>query len=141
MVKASKLYFHDVGLACWLLGLRNAEQVARDPLWGSLFENFVVMEAMKDRLNAGATAEMYFYRDSEGNEVDLLIPVGTQLHAIEIKAGATVNPDYFKGLKTFAAHHPSVYASGCVVFGGDHGQIRSDWSVHAWRQLAIQPAN
>ena len=140
LVKASKLYFHDVGLACWLLGLRSAEQVARDPLWGSLFENFVVMEAMKDRLNAGATAEMYFYRDSEGNEVDLLIPVGTQLHAIEIKAGATVNPDYFKGLKTFAAHHPSVYASGCVVFGGDHGQIRSDWSVHAWRQLAIQPA-
>jgi len=140
LVKASKLYFHDVGLACWLLGLRNAEQVARDPLWGSLFENFVVMEAMKDRLNAGATAEMYFYRDSEGNEVDLLIPVGTQLHAIEIKAGATVNPDYFKGLKTFAAHHPSVYASGCVVFGGAHGQSRSDWPVHSWRQLATKPA-
>jgi len=141
LVKASKLYFHDVGLACWLLGLRSAEQVARDPLWGSLFENFVVMEAMKDRLNAGATAEMYFYRDSEGNEIDLLIPVGAQLHAIEIKAGATVNPDYFKGLKTFAAHHPSVHASGCVVFGGDHGQCRSDWPVHTWRQLAIQPAS
>jgi len=141
LVKASKLYFHDVGLACWLLGLRSAEQVARDPLWGSLFENFVVMEAMKDRLNAGATAEMYFYRDSEGNEIDLLIPVGAQLHAIEIKAGATVNPDYFKGLKTFAAHHPSVHASGCVVFGGDHGQNRSDWPVHTWHQLAIQPAS
>jgi predicted AAA+ superfamily ATPase len=141
LVKASKLYFHDVGLACWLLGLRSAEQVARDPLWGSLFENFVVMEAMKDRLNAGATAEMYFYRDSEGNEIDLLIPVGAQLHAIEIKAGATVNPDYFKGLKTFAAHHPSVHASGCVVFGGDHGQCRSDWPVHTWRQLAIQPTS
>jgi hypothetical protein len=81
------------------------------------------------------------HRDSEGNEVDLLIPVGAQLHAIEIKAGATVNPDYFKGLKTFAAHHPSVHASGCVVFGGDHGQNRSDWPVHTWHQLAIQPAS
>ena len=140
LVKASKLYFHDVGLACWLLGLRSAEQVARDPLWGSLFENFVIMEAMKDRLNAGATAEMYFYRDSEGNEVDLLIPVGTKMHAIEIKAGATINPDYFKGLKTFAAHQPAVFASGCVVFGGEDGQSRSDWPVHAWHQLQHTPA-
>ena len=140
LVKASKLYFHDVGLACWLLGLRSAAQVARDPLWGSLFENFVIMEAMKDRLNAGATAEMYFYRDSEGNEVDLLIPVGTQMHAIEIKAGATINPDYFKGLKTFASHQPAVFASGCVVFGGAVGQSRSDWPVHAWHQLQHTPA-
>ena len=140
LVKASKLYFHDVGLACWLLGLRSAEQVARDPLWGSLFENFVIMEAMKDRLNAGETSEMYFYRDSEGNEVDLLIPVGTKMHAIEIKAGATINPDYFKGLKTFAAHQPAVFASGCVVFGGADGQSRSDWPVHAWHQLQHTPA-
>ena len=140
LVKASKLYFHDVGLACWLLGMRSAAQVARDPLWGSLFENFVIMEAMKDRLNAGATAEMYFYRDSEGNEVDLLIPVGTKMHAIEIKAGATINPDYFKGLKTFAAHQPAVFASGCVVFGGADGQSRSDWPVHAWHQLQQTPA-
>jgi len=138
LVKAPKLYFHDVGLACWLLGLRRAEQVARDPLWGSLFENFVIMEAMKDRLNAGATAEMYFYRDSEGNEVDLLLPTGGRMHAIEIKAGATVNPDYFKGLKTFAAHQPAAFASGCVVFGGAEGQSRSDWPVHSWRQLQVK---
>jgi uncharacterized protein len=139
LVKAPKLYFHDVGLACWLLGLRSAEQVARDPLWGSLFENFVVMEALKDRLNAGETTEMYFYRDSEGNEVDLLIPVGSQMHAIEIKAGATINPDYFKGLKTFANHQASFLASGCVIYGGDVGQSRSDWPVHTWRQLHVKP--
>jgi predicted AAA+ superfamily ATPase len=135
LVKAPKLYFYDVGLACWLLGLRNAEQVARDPLWGSLFENFVIMEAMKDRLNAGETAEMYFYRDSEGNEVDLLLPTGGKMHAIEIKAGSTVNTDYFKGLKTFAAHHPAALAGGGVVFGGLQGQSRSDWPVHSWLQL------
>ncbi len=139
LVKAPKLYFYDVGLACWLLGLRSAEQVARDPLWGSLFENFVIMEAMKDRLNAGETAEMYFYRDSEGNEVDLLMPTGGRMHAIEIKAGATVNSDYFKGLKTFAAHQPAALASGCVVFGGADGQSRSHWPVHSWRQLQVKP--
>ncbi len=141
LVKAPKLYFYDVGLACWLLGLRSAEQVARDPLWGSLFENFIIMEAMKDRLNAGETAQMYFYRDSEGNEVDLLLPTGGKMHAIEIKAGATVNPDYFKGLKTFAAHHPAALASGCVVFGGTQSQSRSNSPVHSWLQLQSKPAN
>lgn len=136
LIKAPKLYFYDVGLASWLLGLRTPEQVLRDPLWGSLFENFILMEAMKDRLNAGESAEMYFYRDSEGNEVDLLLPVGGQVHAIEIKAGATINPDYFKGLRTFAAHHPGALAGGGVIFGGDVGQAWSDWPVHTWRDLA-----
>jgi len=139
LVKAPKLYFYDVGLACWLLGLRTPEQVTRDPLWGSLFENFIIMEAMKDRLNAGESVEMYFYRDSEGNEVDLLLPAGGKMHAIEIKAGATVNPDYFKGLKTFAAHHPQVVAGGSVVFGGIQGQNRSDWPVHSWLSLKHKP--
>jgi hypothetical protein len=77
--------------------LRTAEQVQRDPLWGALFENFVVMEAMKDRFNQGENSPLYFYRDSEGNEVDLLMPVGRQLHAIEVKAGATVNPVASRG--------------------------------------------
>ena len=138
LVKSPKLYFYDVGLACWLLGLRSATQVSRDPLWGSLFENFIIMEAMKDRLNAGESAEMYFYRDSEGNEVDLLLPVGGRLHAIEIKAGATVNPDYFKGLKTFASHHPQAIAGGSVIYGGVQNQQRSDWPVYSWQQLLFK---
>jgi uncharacterized protein len=95
LVKSPKLYFYDVGLACWLLGLRSADQVARDPLFGSLFENLVIMEALKARFNQGESAEMYFFRDATGNEVDLLIPAGRKLRAVEIKAGATVNTDYF----------------------------------------------
>ena len=139
LIKSPKLYFYDVGLACWLLGLRTPEQVSRDPLWGSLFENFVIMEALKDRLNTGESPEMYFYRDSDGNEVDLLLPTGGKLHAIEIKAGATVNPDYFKGLKTFAAHNPQAMAGGGVVYGGTHSQSRSDWNVHSWLDLQYRP--
>ena len=138
LVKSPKLYFYDVGLACWLLGLRTANQVSRDPLWGSLFENFIVMEAMKDRLNAGESGEMYFYRDSEGNEVDLLLPTGGQLHAIEIKAGATVNPDYFKGLKTFAAHHRPALSGAGVIYGGTQSQNRIDWPVYSWQQLLFK---
>ena len=63
-----------------------------------------------------------------------------QMHAIEIKAGATVNPDYFKGLKTFAAHHPLTLAGGGVIFGGAQGQPRSDWPVHSWLQLRRKTA-
>jgi uncharacterized protein len=140
LVKSPKLYFYDVGLVCWLLGLRTPEQVFRDPLWGSLFENFIIMEALKDRLNSGESAEMYFYRDSEGNEVDLLLPTGGKLHAIEIKAGATVTPDYFKGLKTFSTHHPNALTGGGLVFGGAQGQNRSDWPVHSWLQLRFRPS-
>jgi predicted AAA+ superfamily ATPase len=135
LVKSPKLYFYDVGLASWLLGLRTPEQVARDPLWGALFENFIVMEAMKDRLNQGESAEMYFYRDSDGNEVDLLLPLGGRMHAMEIKAGATINPDYFKGLKRFAANFPAAMAGGSVMYGGTAGQARSDWPVHSWLSL------
>lgn len=135
LVKSPKLYFVDVGLACWLLGLHRAEQVVRDPLWGALFENLIVMEALKDQLNAGQAPRMYFYRDSEGNEVDLLLPAGHAFQAVEIKAGATVNPDYFKGLKTFAAHQGGAMAGGCVVYGGERGEPRSNWSVHSWRRL------
>lgn len=135
LIKSPKLYFHDTGLACWLLGLRTPEQVERDPLWGALFENFVVMEALKDRFNQAEGGPLYFYRDSEGNEVDLLMPVGRQLHGIEIKAGATVNPDYFKGLQRFNAHHPGVLSSGCVLFGGEPSQLRSPWPAVSWRRL------
>jgi predicted AAA+ superfamily ATPase len=139
LVKTPKLYFVDVGLACWLLGLREAEQVSRDPLWGSLFENFVVMEGLKGQLNAGQALQAYFYRDAEGHEVDLLMPAVRGLRAVEVKAGATVNPDCFKGLRTFSAHQPGAMDGGCVVYGGEEGQARSDWPVHPWRRLAAGP--
>lgn len=139
LVKSSKLYFYDVGLACWLLGLRSADQVSRDPLWGGLFENFIVMEALKDRFNQGENAPLYFYRDSTGHEVDLLVPTRGRFRAIEIKAGATVNGDYFRGLQQFAKAHPDQLESGGVVFGGLQGQGRSDWPVWSWQTLLNPP--
>jgi predicted AAA+ superfamily ATPase len=97
--------------------------------------NLQSLEALKDRLNAGDTTQMYFYRDSEGNEVDLLLPSGGKLHAIAIKVGATVNSDYFKGLKSFAKQYPLVIGGGGVVYGGTQNQNRSDWPVHSWQNL------
>lgn len=136
LVKTPKLYFVDVGLACWLLGLREPAQVARDPLWGALFENFVVVEAMKDRFNQGDAGPMYFYRDAVGNEVDLLLPLGRRFHGIEAKAGATVNADYFRGLDAFERAYPGSLASGGVVTGGDRSEARTRWQAWSWKNLA-----
>lgn len=139
LIKSPKLYFCDVGLACWLLGLRTADQVSRDPLYGSLFENLIVMEALKTRFNQGESPEMYFYRDATGNEVDLLLPAGRKFRAVEIKAGATINADYFRGLNGFAANFPEALEGGSVVYGGDTGQARSDWPVIPWNRLQSPP--
>lgn len=139
LMKSPKLYFHDTGLLCWLLGLREPAQVQRDPALGHLFENLVIMEALKDRLHRGETEPLYFYRDSTGNEVDLLIPHAGRMHAVEIKAGATVNPDYFRGIHHFAKAFPAAISGGQVVHGGDAGQQRSQWPVVSWRALAGEP--
>ncbi len=135
LIKSPKLYFYDSGLACWLLNIRSAEQLSRDPLWGHLFENFIVMEALKDQWHFGQNQPLYFYRDSMGHEVDLLVADGSQVHAIEIKAGQTVNPDYFKGLQQFVKAHPAQLASGRVIYGGSSKQTRSDWQVYSWQSL------
>jgi uncharacterized protein len=135
LTKSPKLYFHDVGLACWLSGIRTPAQVFRDPLFGSLFENMVIIEALKAAFNRGEHGDLYFYRDSTGNEVDLLIPAGRRVHAIEVKAGATVNPDYFRGLDAFTRAFPDHVEDGRVIYGGDAPQMRSKWSVSPWRSL------
>ncbi len=140
LVKAPKLYFVDVGLACWLLGLREPAQVARDPLWGALVENFVIMEALKDRYNQGDAGPLYFYRDFAGNEVDLLMPVGRQFHGVEVKAGATIHADAFRGLDAFDRHHPGLLVSGTVVTGGSRSELRSRWTVTSWERLAKRPS-
>ena len=98
-VKSPKYYFMDTGLLCFLLGIENPEQVSRDPLVGQLFENLIVMECVKTRLNSGRLPNLYFYRDSNGNEVDILFQNGRELTAIEVKSSETYRSAQLKGLK------------------------------------------
>jgi hypothetical protein len=129
LVKTPKLYFYDVGMAAWLLGIENEGQVSRDPLRGSLFENLVVIEALKHRCNKGLRSNLYFYRDSKGNEVDLLLEFGTGVFPVEIKAGATIAPDFFKGLKSFTALGKEQPWKSALVYGGGKYQQRSEVTV------------
>lgn len=103
LVKTPKLYFYDTGLACSLLDIKTSEQVSTHFLRGGLFENLVINEFIKRGYNTGAAPQLTFWRDSTGNEIDLLKTIGTEQWAYEIKSGATFSKDYFKGLKKWAA--------------------------------------
>ena len=102
LVKTPKVYFYDVGLVCYLLGINNAHQLETHPLRGQIFENTVVTEFLKHRYNHGLDNNLYFFRDRSGNEVDMVIDDGLQsLRAFEIKLSATIHRDYYKSLGYF----------------------------------------
>ena len=128
LVKSPKLYFYDVGLASYLIGIENASQVLTHPLRGSLFENTVVAEVLKHRFNRGLQPNLSFFRDARGLECDLFYETGHGIEAIEIKAGSTVNSDYFRSLNRVAELIPEVSAKA-VVYGGTESQSRSDCEV------------
>lgn len=98
LIKTPKFYFYDVGLACYLLGIENEQQLNTHPLRGSLFENMVINEAMKNRLNKGKDPSLYFYKDKSQNEVDLIHIQGNELYAYEIKSSQTYNNEFYKGI-------------------------------------------
>lgn len=118
LIKSSKLYFTDTGFLSHLLGIDGAAKVTRDPLLGALFENLVVAEALKAELNRGKLPHLYFFRDNNGNEVDLICQKGRELMPIEIKASRTWNPDFLKGIRYLKRTAPNV-RKGAVIYAGD----------------------
>ena len=128
LVKSPKLYFYDVGLASHLIGIENAGQMSTHPLRGPLFENAVVVEALKHRFNWARRANLSFFRDIRGLECDLLYENGNGIGAIEIKSGATIASDYFDALNRIAKVLPQISAK-TVVYGGLDRQCRRDGEV------------
>ena len=129
LVKSPKVYFYDVGLACWLLGIKTVEQLQYHPLRGALFENLVVLEVMKAQRNQGLREPLYFFRDSNGLEVDLLLERAEGLVLVEIKASQTVAAPLFKGLRTVSALLGERVKKQYLVYGGDALQERTGVQV------------
>ncbi len=130
LVKTPKLYFYDVGLASFLLGIDEEAQLRRDPLRGHLFENMLVMEAVKYRLNRGKRSNLHFYRESNGTEIDLIAEQGRSLAAVEMKSGETINRDFFKGFGHLARVAGDAWSiSNGLLYGGTERQDRSDVRV------------
>ena len=134
-IKSPKLYFYDVGLASWLLGAEDERHVKYHPLRGNLFENLVIIEALKYRYHRGERSNLYFWRDGKGNEVDLLVEHGPDIAPVEIKSGATINDDYFKGLHTFTGKLSRQPKTSALVYAGTEQQKRSDLTV--WRAADV----
>ncbi len=124
IVKMPKLYFYDVGLACALLGIENSEQLALHPFRGALFENLIITDILKKRFNEGKSNNIFFWRDSTGLEIDLLLEKTDKLIPIEMKSGQTVIPNYFSNITKWM--QLSDTKVGFVVYAGNTVQKRSN---------------
>jgi len=135
LVKTPKLYFLDTGLATWLLGIQNTEQLATHVQRGALFETWVIGELLKARYNAGETSNLYFWRDRSGHEVDLLVDHGNRLSPVEIKSGQTINRDFFKGLDFWRTLAGENAGQAWLIYGGESRQTRSDVTILPWHDI------
>ena len=140
VIKAPKLHFLDTGLVCYLLGIREPDQLRHHPSRGAIFESWVASEVYKLRVHNGEQPDLYHYREAQGFEIDLIIDSGEQLNAIEIKSGATINKDFFKNLTTFAKlKHNSPRIKNItqqLVYGGETSQQRSEINILSWSDIA-----
>jgi len=118
VIKSPKIYFNDTGLLAYLLDIDSAKIIARDPLIGSIFENLIVLEVMKARLNKGLNPNIYFFRDSNGLEVDIVFKQGSQLIPIEVKSSSTFNKVFAKSIQKFQKLTQQAQ-KGYVVYAGD----------------------
>ena len=139
LVKTPKLYFHDTGLAAHLLGIHDEELMAIHSARGALFENLVISELLKRRYNQGLTANLYFWRNNTGEEVDVVVEHGDKLLPIEIKSGQTYNSDFLTGLNKWARYAGDVALPSQLVYGGDMSMTRNAVAVHGWREMSKLP--
>lgn len=139
LIKAPKLYFVDAGLAAYLLGVEEPEQLVRHPLKGHLFETFIVSELLKKRFNAGKPSNLFYFRDHLGNEVDLIIDRGLEQIPVEIKLGSTIASDFFKGLNYYYKLNGTARDKGIVIYGGEVKEERSHHLVLPFHDLSTIP--
>ena len=135
LIKAPKLYFLDVGLAAYLMGIRNRADLLHHPLRGELFETLVVGELIKHYLNRGIVPPLTFFRDSRGHEIDIIVSQGTELLPIEIKSGSTINKAYFTNIQYFRKLLGKEIKAG-LVFADRRSEELNGISIVGWDRIA-----
>ena len=135
LTKSPKLYFCDTGLACHLLDIESPEQLSRDKMRGHLFENLIVMEALKQRYNKGKESNIFFFRDAKGNEIDLLIREAGELKAIEIKSSQTYAPSFEDVLKKTGSLLTTPVSKRAVVYAGNMENAAADIALLNYRNF------
>jgi len=134
LIKSPKLYFYDTGLLCYLLGLKSVTSLQKSQAYGALFENWLISEIRKNGYNKAQNNNMYFFRDSTGNEVDLIIEREDGPLAIEIKSSNKINNNMFQGLKYWQKLQPN--NQGILLHGGKTNEmINEQMSVLPWTEV------
>jgi predicted AAA+ superfamily ATPase len=133
LVKAPKLYFLDVGLAVWLLGIRDTETLNTHAMRGALFETWVVSELVKQRFNAGQPLDLHFWRDNVGHEVDVVFESQGRQQCIEIKSGATFVADWLAAARKWTSFAGDSALPPWIVYGGEDSYVREGARVIGWR--------
>jgi len=135
LVKSPKLYFYDTGLISSLLGIASSEQLSTHYLRGEIFENMVINEYVKQQFSKGKEPSFYFWRDSNQNEVDLLIENGEDLEVFEIKSSATINSKFFNSLKRFQSISNISTDKLSVIYGGDIDFQTDNGKFISWKNM------
>ncbi|MEN8151720.1 MAG: ATP-binding protein [Planctomycetota bacterium] len=135
LIKSPKLYFLDTGLLCYLLRIRDPEDLRHHSSRGAVFESFVVAELLKNFLHRAEEPDLWFWRTSTGIEVDVLIGDGEELTALEVKSGQTVASDFFSGLRAWRELGGDPKAPAALVYGGDRSFRREGVTVYRWSDL------
>ena len=135
LVKTPKLYFHDTGLAAFLLGIRDPEHLSIHASRGAMFENFVISELLKHRFNAGLSANLYFWRNNIGDEIDVIIEQGSKLQPVEIKSGQTIAPQFLSGLNKWMGIAGESALPPQLIYGGTESMTRNGVHILSWRAI------
>jgi predicted AAA+ superfamily ATPase len=135
LVKSPKLYFYDSGILCSLLGIRSYDSLISYHNKGAIFENFIITELLKNSINTNDHANLYYWRDHTGNEIDCIIEKDTHIKAIEIKSGKTIPTDYFKNLNKFQEMSGIKSNDLFLIYAGTENQSRRNLTIRSWESL------
>ena len=138
VVKTPKLYFYDTGLLCYLLGIKSVEELRISSYKGAIFENYVLLEILKSQHAQGNQLDMYYWRDTNQNEIDLLIVDGQKIHCIEMKASLTVRPEHIKALHYLDDFINSYQLKHYLVNFFEESQKRSNELILSWRDIEMK---
>lgn len=136
MIKSPKLYFLDTGLLCYLLRIREPEDIPIHPMKGAIFESFVISETYKAFAHRGEVPPLYFWRDRTGHEVDMVVDTGKKLIPVEIKSSESIDGSFFDGLKYYISLGPPASKTGVLIYGGDTLYKRENFIVRPWFQCS-----
>ncbi|HET58765.1 MAG TPA: ATP-binding protein [Chloroflexi bacterium] len=139
IIRNPKIFFYDTGLLCYLLGVDSVTELSRHFAVGSIFENFIISEVQKSVFNHSSINRLYFWRDKNANEVDLIIDQGIIKRAIEIKLGSTYASSMIKGLKFWQNLLPVEHQDNGLVYTGEMNRMIQDIQLYNWKDFVLHP--